>query len=122
MTTIAVGDIHGNLQAVKQLLNAIDGYRSPDTTVVFLGDYLDRGPDTRGLLELLIQFHADWPGSVVFIEGNHEQWFLDSIKDHSKHAWLQAMEGLEKDRREVEEKIDQLRKELKSSTGSVSLK
>lgn len=95
MTTIAIGDIHGNRQALQNLLNEIDGYRCPETRVVFLGDYLDRGPDTKGLLDLLIQFRGDWPGPVVFIEGNHEQWFMDSIKDHSKHSWLQAMEGLD---------------------------
>lgn len=95
MTTIAVGDMHGNLQALKYLVSEIGRYRGQDTTVVFLGDYLDRGPDTCGLLDLLIQFRNGWPGQVVFLEGNHEQWFIDSIKDHFKHSWLQAMEGLD---------------------------
>lgn len=95
MTTIAVGDMHGNIQALRHLLIELDRYRGTDTTVVFLGDYLDRGTDTSGLLDSLIQFSNDWPGQVVFLEGNHEQWFLDSIKDHFKHSWLQAMEGLE---------------------------
>jgi len=45
MSTIAIGDIHGNLRALEDLLNRIVPHIGSDDTVVFLGDYIDRGPD-----------------------------------------------------------------------------
>jgi serine/threonine protein phosphatase 1 len=46
MSTIAIGDIHGNLRALEDLLNRIVPHICSDDTVVFLGDYIDRGPDS----------------------------------------------------------------------------
>ncbi len=50
--TIAIGDIHGCLLALNAILGAIDP--QPDDVIVTLGDYVDRGPDSRGVLERLI--------------------------------------------------------------------
>ena len=49
MSTIAIGDVHGNLAALDDLLNRITMEVSADDTVVFLGDYIDRGPDSKGV-------------------------------------------------------------------------
>ena len=49
MATIAIGDIHGNLPALTDVLAKIRRQVSGQDTVVFLGDYIDRGPDTEGL-------------------------------------------------------------------------
>ena len=49
--TIAIGDVHGCLAALLKLIEAIDP--RPADTIVTLGDYVDRGPDVRGVLELL---------------------------------------------------------------------
>ena len=48
MATIAGGDIHGNLSALEDLLAKLIPVLSRDDVVVFLGDYIDRGPDARG--------------------------------------------------------------------------
>jgi Calcineurin-like phosphoesterase len=50
--TIAIGDIHGCSAALAALVQAIDP--TPLDTLVFLGDYIDRGPDSRGVVEQVI--------------------------------------------------------------------
>ena len=55
MATVAVGDIHGNLLALDDLLNKVLPTLARDDTLVFLGDYIDRGPDSRGCLERIIR-------------------------------------------------------------------
>ncbi len=51
--TIAIGDIHGCSAALNALLEAIR--LSPEDTIVTLGDYINRGPDSRGVIERLIE-------------------------------------------------------------------
>ena len=51
--TIAIGDIHGCSTALSALLEAIGPTK--DDTLVMLGDYVDRGPDSRGVLDQLIE-------------------------------------------------------------------
>ncbi len=74
MRTLAVGDIHGCSAALDALLNAVA--LEPDDTLVTLGDYVDRGFDSPGVLDRLIslsrQFH------VVSLRGNHDQMMLDA--------------------------------------------
>lgn len=80
----AVGDIHGRLDLLRALADAIDAddsARGPSqTTVVVLGDLVDRGPDSAGV----IAFVRDWMERrrVRCIAGNHEQMFLDSFDDN----------------------------------------
>jgi hypothetical protein len=48
MATFVIGDIHGNLPALTDLLGQVEPLLTRDDTLVFLGDYIDRGPDSRG--------------------------------------------------------------------------
>lgn len=79
----AVGDIHGRLDLLMALARAIeadDAARgSAETTVVLLGDLIDRGPESAGVLA----FARDWQArrNVRLICGNHEELFLRSFKD-----------------------------------------
>jgi serine/threonine protein phosphatase 1 len=85
MRVLAVGDIHGCLHAFKTLLDLVAP--RPEDLVVTLGDYVDRGPDSRGVLDLLIQLHAG--GRLVALRGNHEQLMLDGRADQGRrHLWL----------------------------------
>ena len=52
----AVGDIHGEREMLEELLAALP--RRADDRFVFIGDYVDRGPDPRGVVDLLIRFAA----------------------------------------------------------------
>ena len=79
----AVGDIHGRLDLLERLLAAIardDARRGPaDTVVVFLGDLVDRGPDSRGVVERLIDYGRG-PTAARFLMGNHEEVFLRALE------------------------------------------
>ena len=77
MRYVAVGDIHGMREALDALLERLAPILEPDDQLVFLGDYIDRGPDSRGVINRLIDLAAERPGTV-FLRGNHEQMMLDS--------------------------------------------
>lgn len=70
--TIAIGDIHGCLPALATLLAAIRP--QPDDTLVLLGDYVDRGPDSLGVIERLIELERQC--HVVPLLGNHDEMML----------------------------------------------
>ena len=72
---IAIGDIHGCSRALAALLSAIAP--RPGDTIVTLGDYVDRGPDTPGVLEQLIQLRERC--QLVPLLGNHDQMLLQVI-------------------------------------------
>jgi serine/threonine protein phosphatase 1 len=71
----AVGDIHGERGRLEKLLASLP-LMSGDR-FVFMGDYVDRGPDSRGVVELLIEHAKRWES--VFLCGNHESMFLDFL-------------------------------------------
>ena len=73
---LAVGDIHGCLVSLEKLMAKVQP--TPRDRVVFMGDYVDRGPDSRGVLDYLIAFGQKFPNSI-FLKGNHEEMFLDFI-------------------------------------------
>ncbi len=70
---IAIGDVHGYLTALDALLRAI-GPR-PGDTIVMLGDYVDRGPDSRGVIDRLIVLKQQC--RLVPLLGNHDELLLD---------------------------------------------
>lgn len=89
----AVGDIHGRLDLLDDILQQIkaDIAKQPasETYVVFLGDLIDRGPDSRGVVQRLVEL--DIPGAKpVFLGGNHEQVLLDVLDGAPGvlHDWL----------------------------------
>lgn len=73
--TFAIGDIHGDIEHLQRLLGRLPSLDSRDT-LVFLGDYVDRGPSSRGVLDLLIQLPSQVPARIVFLRGNHEDGWL----------------------------------------------
>lgn len=76
--TYAVGDVHGRLDLLRMAVDAIsDHVGERSFRIVFLGDYVDRGPDSRGVVEYLIDLQRRWP--VVCLKGNHEELMLQAI-------------------------------------------
>ncbi|MFP5238421.1 MAG: metallophosphoesterase [Acidobacteriota bacterium] len=73
-TIFAVGDIHGRADKLDALLGRLQGL-APEARYVFLGDYIDRGGQTRRVLERLLAFKARRP-DTVFLMGNHEAALL----------------------------------------------
>ncbi|WP_299147477.1 metallophosphoesterase family protein [uncultured Tateyamaria sp.] len=80
----AIGDIHGQLSKLDQILSLIEEDGGADAQIVFLGDYTDRGPDSRGVIERLIEgrdAHRNW----TFIKGNHDRMFEWFMQDPLRH-------------------------------------
>ena len=90
MLTYAVGDVHGRSDLLRKVPSAIRRHsKGVQFQLVFLGDYVDRGFDTKGVLELLPQFRNE--GRVVFLLGNHEQLLLHSLQGNKtvRKVWLE---------------------------------
>src|SRR5262245_28961825 len=69
---IAIGDVHGCIHALDALLDAI--VPAPDDTLVFLGDMIDHGRESRDVLARIIALGSQC--GVVCIQGNHEEMML----------------------------------------------
>ena len=94
MATVAIGDVHGNRRALDDLLGRLGDELHADDTVVFLGDYIDRGPDSKGCIDRILQFQVEAPATVVTLLGNHEDSFLQTCGNFHRYSWLTVMEGL----------------------------
>ncbi|MBP3193736.1 metallophosphoesterase family protein [Natronogracilivirga saccharolytica] len=81
---IAIGDIHGCVNSLEALLEKVSGYN--DRTFIFIGDYIDRGPDSRSVIDLVIGFSEDH--DCIFLRGNHEQMFMDALETGDHNLWL----------------------------------
>lgn len=75
--TLAIGDVHGCSRALDTLLNLVAP--TEQDTLVFLGDYIDRGPDARGVLERVCGLALTH--TVVALLGNHEIMMLGARRD-----------------------------------------
>ncbi|MEW6273072.1 MAG: metallophosphoesterase family protein [Thermodesulfobacteriota bacterium] len=73
---LCVGDVHGCAPELERLLAAVAA--GPDDLLVFLGDYVDRGPASRETVQLLSELQQELP-ATVFLRGNHEEMFLDFL-------------------------------------------
>jgi len=91
MRTLAIGDIHGCHVALTTLLEKVAP--QADDRLIFLGDYIDRGPASREIVESLLQ----WSGKCasVFLRGNHEVMILDAREDALKTNLWQSYGGFE---------------------------
>ncbi len=89
----AIGDVHGRLDLVDELLGRIEddiADRPVETAaVVFLGDLIDRGPDSAGVVERL-QSLRHFPAKTLFLLGNHEEFLLRALAGEPgiAHDWL----------------------------------
>ena len=74
-----IGDIHGCLGLLKRLMDKID-WRPEKDRLIFLGDYIDRGEDPKGVVDFIIELLKISP-LVQCLMGNHEGVFLDFLED-----------------------------------------
>lgn len=72
-----VGDIHACPRELEVLLSSLA--LTPEDQLVFLGDYVDRGPDARAVVDLLVAMKTDGVCQMTFLKGNHEDMFLDFL-------------------------------------------
>ncbi|MEM7676633.1 MAG: metallophosphoesterase [Myxococcota bacterium] len=87
MRTLAIGDIHGSRKALETLVTYAK--ISPSDTLVTLGDYVDRGPDSAGVVDWLLQW--DIVGHLIPLRGNHEIMFVDARDaPGARPGWLRV--------------------------------
>ena len=93
----AIGDIHGRADLLRTLLGKVDADRKSRpverTIVVFLGDYIDRGPSSKDVLDILLDYQVNFES--VFLKGNHEKIALDFLKNHSVLKSWRSCGGLD---------------------------
>ena len=92
----AIGDVHGRRDLLEQMLDIIAADAASATvglvTLVFLGDYVDRGPDSRGVIDCLLSgIPAEW--QTICLKGNHESVMLRFLHDLTAGPNWQAIGG-----------------------------
>ncbi len=111
-----IGDVHGCRAELEGLLEALgyaladdDVYRHPENrTAVFLGDLVDRGPDTPGVLRLAMRMVAD--GAAICVPGNHEQKLLRALNGRN----VQITHGLAESLQQLDAESPEFREEVKT--------
>lgn len=85
LTYFAIGDVHGEARKLDELHDAIldrIAFEGGPARIVHLGDYVDRGPDTKGVIERVMALEARFSNdpviSILSLKGNHEQMLLDA--------------------------------------------
>ncbi|MEW4923763.1 metallophosphoesterase family protein [Algibacter sp. 2305UL17-15] len=99
MRTFAIGDIHGGLKALVQLLNKME-VKDGDT-LIFMGDYVDGWSESAQVIQFLIELSEQI--NCIFIKGNHDVWCEDWLRDdevnptwymHGGKATIESYEGV----------------------------
>ncbi len=84
--TIAIGDIHGRFDCLTSLVCKLKFTK--DDTIIFLGDYIDRGPESKEVIDSIIYLQGKF--KVVALKGNHEDLCLKAYSDEKNNAdiWI----------------------------------
>jgi serine/threonine protein phosphatase 1 len=94
-TTYVIGDIHGALKALVQVLNKVQP--TNEDTFIFLGDYVDGWSESAQVIDYLIEFNKQH--KCVFIKGNHDVWTMDWLQGKSidpiwlKHGGMETIDS-----------------------------
>lgn len=84
----AIGDIHGSLESLERLIEKINPDLERDL-LLFVGDYIDRGPSSKGVVDYIIRLkNQSPPGQIICLKGNHEAMFLDFLQGREKELFL----------------------------------
>ena len=82
--TYAVGDIHGWLSKLRSIVAQCEADAAGAAMrFVFVGDYIDRGPESRGVVEFLMALQWRMGDDAIFLTGNHEAMALDAVDDET---------------------------------------
>lgn len=105
MRTIVIGDIHGCYNELKELMSTLETeevYNKNTDKLVFLGDYIDRGSDSRLVIKFIRELQEN-NDNVIALMGNHEDMLLDYMKDISDNwtfngyaSTMESYKGFEK--------------------------
>lgn len=81
---IAIGDIHGCAKTLKALWEKLEPYS--DRVHLFVGDYIDRGPDSKEVVDFLLRVKQE--RKTIFLRGNHELMLLNALQTGSMENWM----------------------------------
>jgi serine/threonine protein phosphatase 1 len=81
----AIGDLHGCFSHLNNLLNKFT--MGQNDTLLFLGDYIDRGPDSYEVVETILRLRSKL-AKVICLKGNHEQMYLDYLRGTDQDLFL----------------------------------
>lgn len=106
-TVICIGDVHGYISKLLNLWSNIQSQLDPESfntaTVIFLGDYCDRGSDTRKVIDFLISLRNQYPNQKhVFLAGNHDFAFAGFVGELpgefvAKETWEEYADNEERE-------------------------
>jgi serine/threonine protein phosphatase 1 len=83
-----IGDIHGSLESLERLMEKINPDLSRDR-LVFVGDYIDRGPQSKGVVDYIIRLkNLAPPEQIICLKGNHEAMFLTFLQGEPAEMFL----------------------------------
>lgn len=83
MRSYVIGDIHGCVDELIRLIAQLP--LVPSDRLIFLGDYVDRGPDAKAVLDYLIELEQQARYECIFLKGNHEDMFLGYLGLQGSH-------------------------------------
>lgn len=88
----AIGDIHGRLDMLEKLIRKIDDHRSRHhsdipAVLIFVGDYVDRGPDSAGVIARIMDGFEGF--ERVCLKGNHEAMLIECLASDDRDQWMQ---------------------------------
>jgi serine/threonine protein phosphatase 1 len=91
-----IGDVHGRDDLLQEMAERVAAdlkmRRFDDAVTVFLGDYIDRGPDSKAVIERLAS--GEWPTSIVALAGNHEDFLTDFLEGAGTLGFWRSQGGL----------------------------
>lgn len=94
----AIGDVHGRLDLLTRMhaviANALERDRPADWRIIHLGDYVDRGPDSKGVIDFLIEAKRRDPRHLM-LAGNHDVGFLDFLAKPDPDGLFMRYGGVE---------------------------
>jgi serine/threonine protein phosphatase 1 len=89
MITYAVGDVHGCIdQLVGLVTQCLRHAGDQPTRFVFIGDYIDRGPNSRAVIDFLLAIQRQKGPDVIALRGNHEAMMLNTVRTGDGALWL----------------------------------
>ena len=88
--TFTIGDVHGCLDQLQRLVYLCERDAGAQRSkFIMLGDYIDRGFDSRGVIDFLIDLQKWSPDEIICLRGNHEDLLLDALQgEDAEHNWL----------------------------------
>ena len=93
MRVFAIGDIHGCLNELESMFRKIDAIIKPGDIIVCIGDYIDRGPNSKGVVDLLIKRKATMPYNHVYLKGNHEDMLISGTPGWMLNGAIETLDS-----------------------------